>query len=1015
MSAIQTISPRSGRTAARGWLLAWLLGLLAAPALLAQTTVTTIGGGPNQSNQTTANGFVDGNTLQTAQFDTPGGLVLDISGRYLFLADTVNGAVRRLDLTGGETITYLSGLSTPVDVAIDSSTNLYVLTQGDGRIRQYDQFGQLIATNNATLLTTPTALAFDGSANLYVVELGGALKRVALSNGAVTTIVAAGTFSGPRGIEVLDSGTIAVSDSGNHAIRLVNPTTFTVSLLAGLVGTSGTNVGTAAQSRFTSPFHLAKSGGDVLVVADSGNHRFCVVATNGSTSVLYGVPSNAWVTVSAPGVFPGWFDSTAEFAESRAPAGAVVDGSGNVFVTEQFYHLVRRASGSGLTGASGVGSSGSGGSSATVSPPSLAFSPSSGYFPLGTTITVTSSSTNVYYTTDGSSPTTNSTRVTMASGAGTIIWNNSTNDLTGLRVAAFLFSGTNVASTNVTGTAVTATTIGVPAGINTSVFAGVGARVVVPVVLNLRTNDTLRSLQFRVEVTPSGAAPMVGATFGAQAIGTNDFVPLVTGSSTSTFSSLAYTAGTTRGLSISFLGTNANLNVSRFAVAALIAIPIPAGATVGQTYSIDVFQASGTSDGAQNTVSIAAAGTRTLVVTNLAYRVGDTSPGGWYNAGDFGNGDLDNADVNNAFAAASGLRLPFAFTDAFDAMDAFPEDTAGTVGGDGQIRFLDWQIILVRALRLNTNASLGVSTTNWFRQWSGGVRTTGMTNLTAAALRPASLPPPGEVWHRPAALGALPRENVAPGATVDVPVFARVAPGALLAGLQFRALVNAADGAPALAVAPQFVPAGVAPAIASGTADAVAAGWSVGQFSLPALSSNVLGFVRFTVPPAAPVGSRYVVTFANADGAPDFFTQYNFETRGASVWIGRAAPVPPSVTSDEWKVAFFGDAANPAAGDLADPDGDGVVNALEYFAGTDPNNAASRVQLQPGGPRNGGRDLAFQLLSAPGKLYVLESSVNLINPTWTPVVTNLGDGNLKEFIQTVTPGGPRYYRLRVLP
>ena len=46
---------------------------------------------------------------------------------------------------------------TPVDVALDGSTNLYVLTQGDGRIRQYDQFGQLVATNNATLLTTPTA------------------------------------------------------------------------------------------------------------------------------------------------------------------------------------------------------------------------------------------------------------------------------------------------------------------------------------------------------------------------------------------------------------------------------------------------------------------------------------------------------------------------------------------------------------------------------------------------------------------------------------------------------------------------------------------------------------------------------------------------------------------------------------------------------------------------------------------------------------------------------------------
>lgn len=1014
MSVNRTAGETRGARRAARFAIALLLGALAATDAFAQATVTTIGGGPNQTNPSSASGNADGNTLQTAQFNTPSGIVLDITGRYLFLADTANSAIRRLDLTAGETTTYLSGLSTPVDVAMDASTNLYVLTQGagDGRIRQYDQFGQLIATNNATLLTSPAALAFDGSANIYVIELGGALKRVALSNGAVTTIVAPGTFSSPRGIEVLDSGTIAVSDTGNHVIRLVNPTTFAVTLLSGTVGTSGTNVGTAAQSLFSSPFHLAKAGGDVLVVADQANHRVTLVATNGSTSVLYGVHSNSWVT--GQGQFPGWFDGSAQFAEARSTAGVVVDGSGNVFVTEQFYHLVRRASGTSLTGPSGVGSGGSG--TTTLNPPSLSFSPNSGYFPMGTVITVTSSSTNVFFTTDGTEPTTNSTRVTMSSGTGVILWQNSTNDLTSLRVGAFLFSGTNSASTNVTGVAATATTLGVPASLNTNIFAGVGARVVVPIVLNLRTNDTLRTLQFRVEVAPVGAAPMIPATFGAQAISTNDFVLLTTGGASATFSSLAYTAGTTRGLVISFIGTNANLLVNRFAVAALLTVPIPAGAAQGDTYNIDILQPSGTSDAGQNSVAIAAAGTRVITVTNLSYRVGDTSPGGWYNAGDFGNGNLDNADVNNAFNAAAGIRLPFAFSDAFDAMDAFPEDTAGTVGGDGQIRFLDWQIILLRALRLNTNPTIGVSTTNWSRMWSGGVRTTTMTNLiTPAALRPAALTPPGEVWHRQAALGALPLENVVPGTTVNVPVFARVAPGAALAGLQFRALVSPADGAPVLAQQAQFIPSLPNSTIQSAGINAVVSAWNLGQLAMPATSSNLLGFVRFTVPASAAAGSSYAVSFANADGSPDFFTQYNFETRGATIWVGRTAPAPPSVISDDWKTAFFGSATDANAADLADPDGDGVVNALEYFAGTDPTSAASRVQLAPGGWRNGGRDVAFQLLSAPGKLYVLESSTNLGSPNWTPVVTNLGDGNVKEFIETVTPGGPRYYRLRVLP
>lgn len=1025
MSAIPTPSdPRGARRAPR-WTLALLLAAIVPGVAFAQTTVTTLSGGPSSANPTTASGSSDGNTATAAQFKTPGGLAFEASGNILWLADTANNTVRRLDLTSGLTTTLATNssggnliFSSPVDVAIDGNANLYILTAGDGRIHRVDlinlSFGATVTPiTPAGTFTAPTALAFDGVGNLYVVEEAGALRRVALSNTNVSAnLLPPGTFIAPRGVEVLDNGKIAVSDSSRHTIHLVDPNTLAVTFLAGGTNTPGVAVGLGPAARFNSPRHLAKAGNNILVVADQGNHQVRLVDTTGLTSVLYGIQSNFWDYTVNPSIFPGWADGTAEFAESRVPTGVIVDGSGAVFVTEQFYHVIRKVTGSGLTGPSGVGS---GGSASTLNPPSLSFSPNTGYFPLGTTVTVTSSSTNVFFTTDGSAPTTNSTPVVITGGVGVIRWQNAANDLTGLRVAAFLVSGTNSATTNVTGIAASTTTLGVPAGLNTDIFAGVGARVVVPLVLNLRTNDTVRTLQFRVEVSPNGAAPMVGASFGAQPIGTNDFITVTTGGASAAFSSLAYTLGTTRGLVVSFVGTNANLLVNRFAVAALLTIPIPAGAASGQTYNIDILKPSATSDGVENVVTITAAGTRLVTVTNLSYRVGDTSPGGWYNAGDFGNGNLDNADVNNAFAAASGIRLPFAFSDAFDAMDAFPEDTAGTVGGDGQIRFLDWQIILLRSLRLNTNPSLGVSTTNWSRTWAGGVRTTGVTNLVPAALRPASLTPPGEVWHRQAALGALPLENVLPGTTVNVPVCARVAPGAQLAGLQFRAIVNPENGAPALAQQAQFIPALPNATIQPAALNAVVSAWNIGQLAMPAASSNLLGFVRFTVPATATAGASYSVSFANADGAPDFFNQYNFETRSASVWVSRPAPAPLSIISDEWKIAFFGSTALPAAADAADPDGDGVPNVLEYLAGTDPTRAASRVQLAPAGWRNGGRDLAFQLLSAPGKLYVLESNADLFSPAWTPVGTNLGDGNWREFIQAVAPGGPRFYRLKVLP
>src|SRR5262249_5973644 len=127
-------------------------------------------------------------------------------------------------------------------------------------------------------------------------------------------------------------------------------------------------------------------------------------------------------------------------------------------------------------------------------------------------------------------------------------------------------------------------------------------------------------------------------------------------------------------------------------------------------------------------------------------------------------------------------------------------DTATTAGGDGLIRFLDWQVILMR--------SLGLDSARWERFWSdGGIRlTTSLTNSAAdlpGQMLTASLP--GVVWERQVALVAQSLENLVPGATVDVPIYAQVLPGYELAGLAFRAKVQPEGSAPLLDHAIQFV------------------------------------------------------------------------------------------------------------------------------------------------------------------------------------------------------------------
>ena len=560
-----------------------------------------------------------------------------------------------------------------------------------------------------------------------------------------------------------------------------------------------------------------------------------------------------------------------------------------------------------------------------------------------------------------------------------------------------------------------------PPGYNATLAAGIGSTIVVPVIVNLRATDQLKSLQFRVEVTPNGAAPMILDQFRVLSISSNDFIPTITSDRADTGTSVTaipYAFSTTRGLAVSMIGTNSNLSVSRFAVVAMLAVPIPPGAANGDSYSISVLQASGTSDGLQTPVTLTPLAAQTISVQGISYLVGDTASSGWYNAGDFGTGDLDNSDVNNVFYASLGIRLPYNFTDAFDAMDAFPEDADGTVGGDHQIRFLDWQVILLRSLRLNSNPGLGVSTNNWSRGWAaGGVRTNGTTRLRAS-LRGTPTPGAGQIWLRHALIGAGRVENAVPDTDVTVPVFIKVGALARVTGLQFRAIVSPTRAAPALAAAVQFVPVAVGSVAPVNFApDQIGCAWNLGTLNLAGQSRTLLGNVRLHIPATAVAGDCYKIQIANADGAPDLATQYEVETSSGLVCVGRPAARLADAISDEWKIRFFGDAENPLAAPDADPDGDGVTNLIEYLAGTDPTDATSRPRLtaMPALTNGHASGLTLRLLTAPGKLYVSEWSTSLIAPNWRPFATNYGDGFSSDIATPSAPSGTGFYRLRVLP
>ena len=124
---------------------------------------------------------------------------------------------------------------------------------------------------------------------------------------------------------------------------------------------------------------------------------------------------------------------------------------------------------------------------------------------------------------------------------------------------------------------------------------------------------------------------------------------------------------------------------------------------------------------------------------------------------------------------------------------------------------------------------------------------------------------------------------------------------------------------------------------------------------------------------------------------------------------------------ESWRFAVFGTEMSAGeAADLADPDGDGASNLLEYALGTTPTQAASTafpsVFLLPA-PESA-LQLSF-VRSRPDLTYIVEATSDLTPPaTWTVIATNPGTVG-----QTVTvtdtanlTGGAtlrRFLRLRV--
>ena len=280
--------------------------------------VTKLDGTLLETIGTGAVGRADG-AYNQATFNRPQGMALDASGNTLYVADTENHSIRRVDLrarrvttlagTGEQSREYLKGESAAKEIRLNSpwdlqlvGRTLYIAMAGPHQIWKLDlgrnqiavfagtgREARLDGARDESAFAQPSGLATDNK-NLYVADSeSNIIRRISFSAAGeeeVQTLAGGDLFDfgdvdgrgddvrlqHPLGV-VFREGKLLIADTYNHKIKTLDPETGAVQTFAG-GGKPGQADG--AQSSFYEPGGLSVAN-NMLYVADTNNHAVRII------------------------------------------------------------------------------------------------------------------------------------------------------------------------------------------------------------------------------------------------------------------------------------------------------------------------------------------------------------------------------------------------------------------------------------------------------------------------------------------------------------------------------------------------------------------------------------------------------------------------------------------------------------------------------------------------------------------------------------------------------------------
>jgi sugar lactone lactonase YvrE len=268
----------------------------------------------------------DGGLAVNAQLNTPADVRLDGAGNF-YIADSANHAIRMVNAAtgiiwtiagiGGESgysgdggLATVAHLAYPSGIAFDGNHTLYISDTGNNAIRKVDLTTGIITTVAGTgtagysgdggpatsgQLNYPWGIALGGDGSVYVADLSNNRIRKVSPAGVITTVVGTGArgYGGdggqatqaelnvPAGVLMDVAGNLYVADSGNQLVRKVSATTGVIETIAGVPGGGQPVAGVPANTAgLDGPYALWLDGPGNLYIADMFHQLIEVVSSN---------------------------------------------------------------------------------------------------------------------------------------------------------------------------------------------------------------------------------------------------------------------------------------------------------------------------------------------------------------------------------------------------------------------------------------------------------------------------------------------------------------------------------------------------------------------------------------------------------------------------------------------------------------------------------------------------------------------------------------------------------------